>query len=230
MSARDERPAQRGMTLLEVMIAMAILALMMVIAWSTISGTANAKRSAEAIQERNREIRIGMGRIVRDLSHAYLSANEDQTLMERRTLFVGKESGSSVELRFSSLAHVAMWGDADESEQTLVYYYVEADPDDASKDNLLRRESRRLSNENWKNEPAEVDLLIPDVESVKLEYWDFKEKEWRASWDTTTADGQRGRLPSRIRITVEVAQDDGKAQFTTQARTVLAEQLQFFTN
>jgi prepilin-type N-terminal cleavage/methylation domain-containing protein len=221
---------QRGMTLLEVMIAMAILGMMMALAWGTISGTSNAKRDAEAIQERNREIRIGMGRMVRDLSHAFLSANEDQGMLERRTLLVGKESTSVGELRFSSLGHVPLWADADESEQTLISYYSETDPDDASRTNLLRRESRRLSNENWKNEKAEVDLLIPDVETVKFEFWDFKDKEWKSSWDTTGGDSQHGRLPTRVRITVEIDDGGTKVEHTTQARLMLQEQLQFFTN
>src|SRR5688500_4526686 len=107
--------SQRGMTLLEVMIAMAILSFMMAIAWATVSGTATAKKHTEASQERTRELRVGMARIVRDLSHAYLSANEDQNQFERRTLFIAKDSGDVADLRFSTLAHPALWGDADES-------------------------------------------------------------------------------------------------------------------
>ena len=57
---------------------------------ATIAGTSRAKTSADATQQRGRELRVGMARIVRDLEHAYLSANEDQNLMERRTLLVGK--------------------------------------------------------------------------------------------------------------------------------------------
>lgn len=224
------RARQAGMTLLEVMIAMAILTFMLMIAWATISGTTTAKKNAEDSQASRRELRVAMARIVRDLDHAYLSANEDQNLLDRRTLFVGKGSGSVDELRFSSLAHVSMWGDADESEQTLIAYYAESDPDDSSKTNLVRRESRRLSNETWKTEPAEVDLLIPDVESVRFEYWEYKDKEWKAAWDSSGGDTQRGRLPTRVRITVELERGGAKHKHTTQARLLMQEQLQFFTN
>jgi type II secretory pathway component PulJ len=213
------------MTLLEVMISIAILGLMMAIAWATISGTSTASRDATALQERNREIRVGMTRIVRDLSHAYLSANEDQTLLDRRTLFLGKEASTVGELRFSTLAHVAMWSDADESEQTLVSYAAEVDPDDSSKTNLVRREARRLTNEGWKEAPADVDLLIPDVESVKFEYYDFRDRSWKSSWDSTGGDGQRNRLPARVRVTVEIERAGAKLTYTTQAKPLLQEQL-----
>jgi general secretion pathway protein J len=230
MSRAAPRTGQGGLTLLEVMIAIAILAFMMAMAWATISGTATAKRNTEASQARNRELRVATGRIVRDLNHAYLSANEDQTQIERRTLFVGKSSGEVDELRFSTMAHAALWGDADESEQTLVAYYAETDPTDASVTNLVRRESRRLSNEPWKSEPAEIDLLIPDIEEVHFEYWDYRDKSWKTSWDTTGSDSQRGRLPTRVRVTVQIKRGDDPVKYTTQAKPLMQEQLQFFTN
>lgn len=221
---------QGGMTLLEVMIAIAILGFMMALAWGTIANTSTIKRNAEAGQARNRELRVAMARIVRDVNHAYLSANEDQTQIERRTLFLGKSSGEVDELRFSTMAHAALWGDADESEQTLIAYYAETDPDDSSRTNLLRRESRRLSNEPWKSEPAEIDLLIPDVEEVHFEYWDYRDKSWKTSWDTTGGDSQRGRLPTRVRISVTIKRGDEPVKYSTQAKPLLQEQLQFFTN
>jgi general secretion pathway protein J len=224
--SRRRPVGQAGMTLLEIMIAMAILTFMMAIAWATVSGTSTAKRNTEASQARNRELRVGMARMVRDLSHAYLSENEDANLLDRRTMFIGKDA-TIAELRFSSLAHVAMWGDADESEQTLIAYYAETDPADSSRTNLVRRESRRLSNENWKNEPAEIDLLIPDVERVGFEYWDHTDKEWKTSWDSTGSDGQARRLPTRVRIMVEIKRGDDTVKYTTQARLILQERVGF---
>ena len=79
-----------GFTLLEVMIAIGILTVMMTMAWSTLSSSAQTKKHFEALQERNHEIRLAMARMVSDLSMAYLSANEDQNAVHRRTVFVGK--------------------------------------------------------------------------------------------------------------------------------------------
>src|SRR5688572_14642442 len=121
------------MTLLEVMISISILTFMMAMAWATIASTSAAKTSAEISQGRTREIRVALARIVRDLGHAYLSANEDQGMIERRTLFVGKGGSGVDDLRFSTMGHAMLWGDADESEQSLVAYYAEPDPADSSR-------------------------------------------------------------------------------------------------
>lgn len=222
---------QAGFTLVELMIAVAITTFMMITAWSTTSGTAVARRNAEQIQARNHEIRVAMNIMASDLSSAYISANEDQNDPDRRTLFIGEKESSVDELRFSSFNHRTLWADANESEQTLIAYYAEDDPEDSSVTNLLRRESRRLSNEPWQQEPAQVDVLLRDVQEVSFEYWDWREKEWKETWDSTAADAENGRLPYRVRITIELENDAGKTvTFTSQARLLLQEELQFFAN
>ena len=221
--------AQAGLTLVELMLSLSLLALMMFLAWSTATGTMRIKKGLESFQTRNHEVRVAMARMVRDISAAYLSGNENTNapVEQRRTLFIGKPTSSVDELRFSSLAHEPMWANANESEQTLIEYLAESDPDEAGVTNLVRREARRLSDENYKQVPAEYDVLLRDVQRVKLEYWDWKEKDWKERWDTTAADSaERNRLPTRVRITVELENDDGdEIKFTTQARILLQEQL-----
>jgi hypothetical protein len=175
--------------------------------------------------------------MVRDLESAYVSANEDQNLVERRTMFIGKASGTVDELRFSSMSHEVMWADANESEQTVIGYAAEADQDDRSVTNLIRREQRRPTNEPGasREEPADVDVLIRRVKRVHFEYWDWKDKAWQETWDSTQADAERGRIPTRVRITLEIDQqkDSGEHEtikYVTQARLMLQEELKFFTN
>jgi type II secretion system protein J len=225
------RQAQRGFTMIELMISIAVLALMMILAWRVIGGTVTTRQNLAQRQLREHEIRVATSMMVRDLSSAYISNNEDQVL-ERRTMFVGRESGKQVDdLRFSSMAHRVLWADANESEQTVISYAAESDPDDRSRTNLIRREQRRPSNEQSRQEPADVDLLMRDIQKVKFEYYDWRSKEWKESWDTTKADGERGRLPTRVRITIELKNQQGDpVKYVTQARVMLEEQLQFFTN
>ena len=225
------RQHQRGFTLIEVTIALAILAFMMMITWSTTSSSTQAKKHFERLQERHHEIRTAMGRMARDISSAYLSANENQNMQERRTLFVGKSHGSVHELRFSSMSHSSLWAEANESEQTLISYLADNDLEERSKTNLIRRESRRLSNEPWKNEPAELDVLLRDVDKVTFEYFDWRDQEWKDDWDSTQ-ESQRNRLPTRVRITVEIPTLEGgnTTKYTTQARIMMEEELRFYTN
>lgn len=215
----------RGMTLMEIMIAMVIMGLMMLIAWSTIKSASEARISFEAMEDRNQEIRLGLSRMVHDLQSAYLSKNEDRNLDDKRTTFVGKED----EVRFSSFGHLTLWSDSNESDQTVIAYYLDDDrAEGAHGDALYRKELRRPSNEDWETEPGELDILIHDITKFELEYWDWQDKKWQHDWDANKADAENGRLPTRVRIKITYKNPRGEeVVISTQARLLLEEQLQF---
>jgi prepilin-type N-terminal cleavage/methylation domain-containing protein len=193
--------SQRGMTLLEVMIALAIMAVMLVLTWKTISNTTENRRTFVAYEERNHELRTALGRIARDFQEAYLSRNEDQNASHPRTMFIAKATGRVPKMRFSTLGHRVLWADANESDQTVIEYSARNDPEEGhtSEMELLRREQRRPSNLPPEEEPSEYDVLARDIQSLKLEFWNWKTLEWQDNWDTTQSDGQKGWLPSRAR-------------------------------
>jgi general secretion pathway protein J len=216
---------ERGMTLMEIMIAMAILAFMMAMVYSTISNTTRTKGTYEDLEARMHEVRVGMARVVADLELAYISKNEDVNQMDRRTLFAGKDGGDVDELRFTSFAHRQLWADGNESDQTMITYFAATDREDSRKTNWLRREQRRLTDpgENYKDMPAETDIVMRDIQNVDFEYWDWKDQEWKKDWDTSKADGQKDRLPTRVRITVTYNVAGVEEKISTQARLLLQE-------
>jgi prepilin-type N-terminal cleavage/methylation domain-containing protein len=219
------RDPQAGLTLLEILVAITILAFMMMLVWTTTSRTGQTKRTYEQLEERAHELRVGLARVVADLEHAYLSKNQDLNAVERRTLFVGKDGGDVDELRFSSLAHQVLWTEANESDQTVITYFAEDDREEAGKVNWLRREQRRLTDpgESAKSMTSEVDIVLRDIEQVDFEYWDWKDQEWKKDWDTTKQDGQKDRLPTRVRITVTYKEGSLELEQSTQARLYLQE-------
>ncbi|HVK71830.1 MAG TPA: type II secretion system protein GspJ [Kofleriaceae bacterium] len=220
MTSRDRR--QRGLTLVEIMIAMGIMALMMMLAWSTIKNASDARVNFEALEERNHEIRLALARVSHDLESAYLSINENTRLDNRRTMFIGK----SEEVRFSSFGHVSLWADANESDQTVITYFLDDDREDSSLDDLYRRELRRPSNDAPSEQPAELDVLLRGVDKLQFEYWDWQDKKWQDSWDSTKPDAEGNRLPSRVRITVHYTNPRGdELKLSTQARLVLQQPL-----
>lgn len=222
------RRLQAGMTLLEVMIAVAILVIMMSLAWKTIANTSETKKVFEKYEERNHELRMALGRIVRDFEAAYLSRNEDSNATNPRTMFIAKSSSKLPEIRFSTLGHRVLWADANESEQTVISYLAHDDPAHAGVVDWVRREQRRLSNELPASEPAEYDVLLHDIVAAKLEFWNWKNNDWQDTWDTTQADGQRGWLPSRVRITITIkGPDDRDIKLMTEARIWMQETLNF---
>jgi prepilin-type N-terminal cleavage/methylation domain-containing protein len=227
---RARRSPQAGLTLLEVMLAIAILVVMMTLAWKTVSNTSQTKKTFEAYEERNHELRMALGRVVHDLEHAYLSRNEDLNAAHPRTMFIAKSSMRMPEIRFSALDHSVLWADANESEQTVISYISHDNPDHPGAVDWIRREQRRMSNEPPEGEPADYDVLVHDIVGAKLEFWNWKNNEWQDTWDTTQADGQKGWLPSRVRITLTVkGPDDKEVKLTTQARIWMQEVMSTLT-
>ena len=231
MRARDRR--EGGFTLLEVLVAVSILAVMMAIAYGTTTTVSRARRGYEAVQDRYREVRVAMNRIVADLSMAYVSQNEDRTLLEPRTFFVGDSSGDHDTLRFSTFAHTPLLADANESDQTIVSYAVQASRDDRSREDLMRRETRRLpsSDEKWDQVKASNDVLLSGVKKFKLQYYDFTDKSWKDEWSTQNTDGRLPRPPDRVRVTI-VLENELKEEvtFTTQVRIHMQELIQSYAN
>jgi type II secretory pathway component PulJ len=222
------RARQAGLTLLEVMIATAVMVAMMALAWRTISNTSDSKRTFEHYEERNHELRMALDRCVRDFEAAYLSRNEDITATHPRTLFVAKSRSPVPDVRFSTLGHRVLWADANESEQTVIQYLAHADPEHPGQTDWIRREQRRQSNMPPEEEPADYDVLVHDIVGVRLEFWNWKNLEWQETWDTTQSDGQRGWLPSRVKITLTVKNGEGKdIKLVTEARILMQEQLNF---
>jgi len=222
------RRLQAGMTLIEVMIAIAILVVMMSLAWKTIANTSESKKLFERYEERNHELRMALGRIVRDFEAAYLSLNEDPNAVNRRTMFIAKSSFKLPEIRFSTLGHRVLWADANESEQTVISYMAHDDPNHSGVVDWVRREQRRPSNLQPSEEAADYDILVHDIAGAKLEFWNWKNSEWQATWDTTQIDGQKGFLPSRVRITLTTkGPDDKEYKITTEARIWMQEVLNF---
>jgi prepilin-type N-terminal cleavage/methylation domain-containing protein len=222
------RRSQSGMTLMEVMIASAVMVIMMALAWRTIMNTSTSRKTFEHYEEYNHEIRMAMGRVVADFEASYLSKNEDVNASHPRTMMIVKSTGKVPDIHFSTLGHRPLWSDANESEQTVIWYMAHNDPEHAGVVDWVRREQRRESNQPPEEEPSDYDVLVHDISSVKIELWNWKNLEWQDTWDTTQSDGQRGMLPSRVRITLTVKTPDGKdIKYTTQARILMQEPLNF---
>ena len=223
-----QRRAQAGMTLIEVMIASAVMVMMMTLAWRTISNTSETKRSAGYYQERNHELRMALGRIVADIESAYISRNEDPNASHPRTMFIAKSGSKIPQISFSTMGHRVLWSDANESEQTVITYLAHDSREHPGETDLVREERRRPSNQPPEEEPAEYDVLCRNIGKLELKFWNWKNLEWQDTWDTTQADGQRGWLPSRVLITITVkGSDDRDIKLTTQARIMMQEALLF---
>jgi type II secretory pathway component PulJ len=216
------------MTLIEVMIASAIMVIMMALAWRSIGNTGEARRGTGKYQERNHELRMALGRAVADFEAAYLSRNEDANASHPRTMMIGKPGSKVPEIRFSTLGHRVLWADANESEQMVIQYLAISSRETPGTTDWVRAEFRRPSNLPPEEVPAEYDVLVRNIEKLQVEYWNWKNLDWQDSWDTTQSDGQKGMLPSRVRITITTkGTDDRDVKLTSQARILMQEPLNY---
>jgi type II secretion system protein J len=214
---------RRGFSLIEVLIAVSILASITVLVLGSVQQTFRAKRTTEVRASRYRAARIAMDRMIRDIQMAYLSKNiMPGTEQTPRTFFDGQRKGDIDELRFSYFGHQRLYADAKEADTAAVGYFGMRDRDDPRRLNLMRRETRRIQAERFDNIPAETDLLCDDVVRLELTYYDPIKKEWQESWRTTQADGNPDRLPSRVRIRLVIHDDQGEElSFTSETRVAM---------
>jgi len=223
--ARDG--SQGGFTLMEVLVSIAIVAGMMVLLWGSFSLTVAAKRRVETIEDRYHQIRLAMTRMTREISMAYLSKNDQPSKIKPRTQFFGARNSSVDDLMFSALAHVRLQENAKECDQSLLRYYAAPDPEDRSVTNLMRRESRRLGVER-PGEDGPAYIMLEDIEDLHFEYFDEQANEWKETWNTTSADGQPDRLPTKVRIALTVRNETGKeVTFRTATRIYMQDPLWF---
>jgi general secretion pathway protein J len=216
----------RGFTLVEVLVAVAILAMVTTLVWGSFKDTFRTKSQVEAQSGRYRTVRIALERLARDLSMAYLSQNDDASQPEHRTRFYGKRNSDVDEIKFSYFGHQRLYQDANEADTSVVSYYGARDRDEPRKTNLIRRETRRLGNLKPEDLAGEADIICDDVVRLRLDYWDSRDKQWRDEWQTTSADGQPDRLPSKVKVTLTVRDERGKeVPFSTETRIALQESL-----
>lgn len=200
-----KRRSEGGLTLIELMIAVAILAMISTMVWSSFSQTTRAKKTIEASQDRYHETRIAMGRLARELSEAFLTKNfstEGQLVTTPRSLFVSEDRPPFDRVDFVAFAHHRLYKDANESDQCEVSYFVTRDLEDPGVENLVRRESRRVDEDP--RHGGSVLILVPDVAELDFSFFDTRSQEWVEYWDTTSLDGQPDRLPAFAKVVLVV--------------------------
>ena len=196
-----------GFTLIEIMLALALLVLVTSLVWGTYAQTARVKQRVEKAQDRTHTMRVALMRMSREIEMAFVT-HEATGTQERRTMFSGTSHNEFDELRFSWFGPQALVAEAAEGDTALVHYFSTQDPDDPMVTNLMRRETRRLEAKDPTMIPGETYLLCPEISRLKFAYYDYKQKEWREDWDTTTADGQQ-YLPTQVRIALTVLDERG---------------------
>ncbi len=195
-------PNQAGFSLIEVMVATVLMALMGALLMTSINSSVKAKDSVEHISSRYHEARQAMSRMSREISMAYLSKHMNASEPTFTTQFKGEKDS----LYFSAFGHVVRQKDAKESDQQVLGFYLATDKN--NQQSLMRRMQANLNLDVTKGGRAQV--LCPNVTKLEFSYFDSRYEKWQDSWISDPASGDTIAMPNS-------KPEDGKKELATNA-------------
>jgi general secretion pathway protein J len=205
------RGSQRGLTLLEVLVSVAILAMVATLIYGAFDGMQRSRNGLARIDDRYHEGRQAISRISRELQAAFLSVQQPQLLAAsvRTTVFLGTDGGTSDRLDFTSFSHQRLLRNVHESDQNELSYFMGRDPDKSDKYDLLRREQREIDLDPTKG--GVVSVLCEDVTTFDVQYLEPLTDTWLDAWDSTQQASQYtfNRLPLQVRVLLVIRGGEG---------------------
>ncbi len=196
----------RGFTLLEVLVSVAILAMIAILIYGAFDSMSRGKKGEAIKAERARTGRSTLMRMTRELQSAFLSLHTptNPSLVVRQTLFSSVNSPTFDRVDFTSFAHRRIRADVPESDQAEIGYFVVPNPDDTDKMDLVRREQSPINLDAKRG--GQVNVMAEDVASFQLRFFDPLSWQWVETWDSLqAASGQPNRIPYEIEITLILA-------------------------
>lgn len=209
----------KGFTLLEVLIAVAIMAVLVTVIYTSFSTSSRNVEQAEASRDATDLARTLLAKLSADIANAYVNAgmNSPVTL----TIFYGKkeEGGASDEkIRHDALTLTTLtnWRKPDSRETDLweVGYFFK-EKTDGTGFVMMRREKRELINDSPALEGGVEYEMTDRVEGLQFRYYDIATKKWLDAWDSRTAGSsnlQQMPVPKAVEITLLL--DDGSSYIT----------------
>lgn len=190
----------RGFTLVELMIAISVLAMISGLLYGAFNGLANTRAGVSRLANRFHEGRAAIRRISHELRGAYLSAHIpiNQNLAVQATSFIGTRDRPTDRVDFNSFSHRRLDRNSKESDQAEISYFGSPNPDGSGRIDLVRRISPRLDLEPDRG--GRIQVLATDVDQFELSYLDASSGQWVDKWDTTQALGQSNQLPLQVRV------------------------------
>lgn len=205
------RRAQSGFTLVEMVVAMALLGAMMLLLYGGLTFGLRGWDAADANGRRTADQRIATNFMRREISETFPMRFKDP--MTLRLAFEGKRDSlrfvssrpAGISVAGLSLVSIALENDNEKRTRNLVMR--RAPPDDAAKD-------------FGPVERGEATVLFDRVDSISFSYYgsenDFTEPDWSDDWD------HAGRVPQMVRIQIRNA--DGTSMPEMVVRLLLGEE------
>ncbi len=202
----------QGFTLLELMIALAILAAMSLGSFIATSQILNSKKMTEDRDEVHHSATLVLNRMTKDLNMAFLVKSKELL----GATFDGEFAfeGSEERLDFVTFSHLRFLQGAREADYGEVSYFLVPDPENSETKILMRRQSGAVDKDLQAGGNAFP--LLTRVDSLRFEFLDAKDNEYKKLWDSKSLDFAN-RLPLAVKVEIEIylPEEERKEKFTT---------------
>jgi len=204
VTAVRTRPSLRGFTLLELIVAITVLAFITMLLYGAFNGMKHTRDGLTRVQDRYREGRIALSRVVRDLQGAYISQHLpiNQQIAVLKTSFIGKQSTPADRIDFNTFTNIRRDRNSHITDELEVSYFGEESLETPGTNDLVRRSSQYL--DLYPDKGGRIDVVATDIDLFDLAFLDPTTSQWVDTWDSTSATGQQNRLPLFVRVTLVV--------------------------
>ena len=224
------RSRSRGFTLLEVMVAIGIVAMLGVLIYGAFIGMSRSRKNMESVGNRYQQGRQAVDRMARELTSAFLSGHQPFQQLQniRETMFLGTDNRPADRVDFTSFAYMRLRADSHESDQCEISYFASNDPQSGNLD-LVRRVQKHIDDDPTRG--GAVQVLAENIDSFDIRYFDPQTGEWIDSWDSVQPAAQIGRIPGAVWITLWLNGNPGDApvKFETKVQIPIQLPLTFAT-
>ena len=217
---RQAMKCVRAFSLLEILIAASLLALIGVFLMTSLSSALDVKEAVETTSNRYHLVRSAMSRMTEEISMAFLTAHRNQLEKNTETCFAGERD----RVDFTAFGYVPKVIDAKQGDVRQLSYFLGDDPVSRTRA-LMRREQANLDDDYQKG--GRELALLTDVVSLELSYFDTPSDSWKDVWECNE-DNPQATAPARVRIKLVAKMDGGQEQtFTTQSQLWVTTPLKF---
>ncbi len=204
--ARFQRPGQRGMTLIEIMVAVGIWGMMGTLVAGIMFSTISTQQSVMDLQERFHGGSVALDRLRKELTMAFVSLHQADD-KRTRTVFLGESN----RIVFDTAAHEPLTRDAHQSDQLEVEYRVDTVKGHNGKQVKALIRKVKFHIDDRPGSGGREEILVEGVKELELTYFDKFRESWTDDWDVEIDDAQEMRVRLKevqtARETVEGVRD-----------------------